>query len=291
MRPAAIAVGLAVTFAVHGIMVAFALYYEPTTAQGIRPAYGGKSDPGFGLCGRRRCAAPEARRDRRQPEPDPVMEMDVLEAAVIPRLGYAQPKPDTLPKLETYEQPEIVEDGINLDNEDKKKVLKKLVKDFDPKKAERDPEKKDELDEVLKDFREDDPRKRAQHLSKIIGSSEGEVGGQGDEKKQGNLYGAKVSRALRQEFVVPPFLGMDTLKGLKARVLIKELNADGEIIEYKFLRKSGDRAFDDAAAAAIKQFTPSDGGSQQFPKPDPGVLRYINENGMRITLDGSLLAP
>lgn len=291
MRANAIAVGLAVTLVVHGTMVAFALFYEPTTADGIRPTWGGKADPGFGLCGKRRCAAPEARRERRPIEPDPVAEMEVLEAAVIPRLGRARPKPDELPKLETYEQPEIVEDGINLDHEDKKKVLKKLVKEFDPKKAKRDPDKKDELDEVLKEFREDDPRKRAQHLSKLIGNADGEVGGQGNEKKQGNLYGAKVSRKLRKEFVVPPFLGMDTLRTLRARVLIKGLNADGEIVKYKFVRKSGNRAFDDAALAAIKKFTPDEGGNKTFPKPDPGVLRYINENGMKITLDGKLMAP
>ena len=287
MSSKATVVGLALTLTVHGAMVLFAIYYTPSEA-GLRAARPGtEGSVGAGLCGKRRCRASETRMRRRQAEEDPVSEVEVLEAALIPALGHVKRDPKSLPKLQTYEQPEIVEDGINL-NENPEK-LKDLVKEFDKKKAKRD-DKTKKLDDRLKDFRDDDPRRRATDLSKIIGSKEGEVGGQADIAKAGNIYGAKVARALRRAFTVPPFLGLDTLKKLRVKVRIKRLKGTGEILEFKVIRKSGNRAFDDAALAAIQAFVPKEGGRKKLPRPDPDVLRYINTNGMKITLDGRLMS-
>ena len=281
-------VGLALTLTVHGAMILFALYYTPSNAELRSARPGASGSVGSGLCGVQRCRLPETRMKRRRPEEDPVSEVDVLEAALIPALGYATRDPNRLPKLQTYEQPEIVEDGVNL-NEDPDK-LKDLVKEFDKKKAKRD-DKRKPLDERLKDFREDDPRRKATDLSKIIGSAEGEVGGQADMTKAGNIYGAKVARVLRRAFIVPPFLGMEVLKGLRVKVRINRLNGTGAIMEFKVMKRSGNRAFDDAAIAAIHAFVPKDGGRKTLPRPDPGVLRYINAHGMKITLDGRLMSP
>ncbi|MDP6942987.1 MAG: TonB C-terminal domain-containing protein, partial [Myxococcota bacterium] len=90
---------------------------------------------------------------------------------------------------------------------------------------------------------------------------------------------------------VPPFIGVETLKTLKVRVKIKRMNGTGEIVTFSVIRKSGKRAFDDAALAAIQAFVPSKGGSRTLPRPDPDVLRHINTKGMKITLDGRFMSP
>lgn len=287
MSPNASVVGLALTLTIHGVMVLFALFYTPSGAANDRSRLSKASSVGSGLCGLQRCRQPETRMKRHEPEEDPVSEVEVLEAALIPALGFVEPDPTKLPKLETYEQPEIVEDGVNL-NENPEK-LKDLVKEFDKEKAKRVTKKP--LDERLKDFREDDPRRKATELSKIIGSEDGEVGGQADMKKAGNIYGAKVARAIRRHFITPPFLGVDVLKTLRVRVKINRMQGSGAIESFKVVKKSGNRAFDDAAMAAIQKFVPSRGGSKKLPRPDPAVLRYINSKGMRITLDGRLMSP
>ena len=287
MTPHASAVGVALTLTVHGVMILFALLYTPSEPEGRGPGASQSSSVGAGLCGLRRCRQPETRMKRRQAEEDPVSEVEVLEAALIPALGFLQPDPNALPKLETYEQPEVVEDGINL-NENPEK-LKDLIKEFDKEKAKRVTNKP--LDERLRDFREDDPRRKATELSKIIGSEDGEVGGQADMKKAGNIYGAKVARAIRRHFITPPFLGVETLKTLRVRVTISRMQGSGAILSFRVTKKSGNRAFDDAAMAAIHKFVPSQGGSRTLPRPDPAVLRYINSKGMRVTLDGRLMSP
>ena len=287
MKARAPMVGMALTLTVHGAMVLFGLFYAPDSEGADPRTRLKKGSVGSGLCGLQRCRQPETRMKRRGAEEDPISEVEVLEAALIPALGFVQPEPDKLPKLETYEQPEVVEEGVNLSENPEK--LKDLVKEFDKKKAKRVTRKA--LDERLKDFREDDPRRQATELSKIIGSDDGEVGGQATMLKAGNIYGAKVGRAIRRAFVVPPFLTSDVLKTLRVKVKIKRLSGSGAIALFRVIKKSGNRAFDDAAISAIQKFVPSKGGQKTLPRPDPDVLRYVNSKGIRVTLDGRLLAP
>ena len=275
MRSKATMVGLALTMTVHGVLVLFALYYTPSEGDLRMTRSGGSGSVRAGLCGRRRCRVTEKRRERRRPEEDPIGEMEVLEAALIPALGYVKRDPKALPTLQTYEQPEIVEDGVNLnENPDK---LKDLVKEFDKKKAKRD-DKKKPLDKRLKNFRDDDERKKATDLSKILGSAEGEIGGQADSAKAGNIYAAKVGRVLSRE------LRTVGDKKLRVKVHITKMTGTGAIVSFKILRKSGDRAFDDAAKAAIQKFVPKEGGRKTLPRPDLAVLRYINDKGMKIIM-------
>ncbi len=289
MKGPAVTAGALLTLAVHGALVAFLLLYEadPPPPMTPRLVTAPSGSVRHGLCGLRRCSLPEVSQPRLEPEPPPVDELEILEAALMPALGFKEPDPTEMPKLQAYEQHEIVEEGVNLEKENEPPEEEKK-KAFDPEKAKRDPKNKAKLDDILKDFEDDDPRKRPTQLQNIIGHQEGEVGGQGNEAKAGNLYAAKVARQLRKDFEVPP-IDADTLKGLRVRVIVDRMSLDGSIVSYRVSKTSGNRGFDDAALAAVKLYVPSQGGRKTLPEPDADVLRYINAKGMKIDLDGRLM--
>lgn len=292
MNRAAGVAGLALTLLVHGALVAMLAFVKPPPPLPVR-AGAGVARPksvGVGLCGKRRCQQGEVKRRRRDPEPDPVEDLPVLEAALFPALGMREPDPSQLPKLETYEQPEIVEDTVNLDRETPPPEEKKK-KEFDPKEAKRDPKHKDEkLEDILEDFEDDDPRKRATHLSKIIGHEGGVIGGTATEVKAGNLYAVQVGREIRKRFVAPSYIDVAALADLTVRVKVTKLSPEGEILEFEVVKKSGNSGYDDAALAAIQEFVPEEGGTKTLPPPDPDVLRYVNQKGMTVELSGKYLA-
>ncbi len=283
--PAAVVSGLALTLSVHAGLIAGLLLVEPPPRAEVHAGSLAASSKwvGYGLCGKLRCQSPERKRRRREPEPDPYEPLDILEAALMPALGMAAPDPKALPKLQTYEQPEIIEDGVNLDR-DNRPPDKKRKKAFDAKDAKRD--RKEDLSDILSDFEDDDPRKRATHLSKIVGHEEGVIGGTADAKRAGSMYAVKVARAVRKRFVAPSYISGDKLQTLRTVVLVTKLSPDGEILAFRIKTKSGEAGFDDAALAAVQEFAPSEGGTRTLPRPDAGVLRYVNEKGMKLDLDG-----
>lgn len=238
------------------------------------------------LCGKRRCRQLEAKQKRRELEPSPVEAPEILEAAMIPALGSVDPDARKLPEIQTFERPEIVEEGVNLEGEPSK--LDKLIKDLEAKEALKDPRNKDTLKDLLSD-EDPDPRARARDLSRLTGFKEGEIGGQGMELRLGSVYSTKVAREISKVFRTPPFLDDATLKKLQAKVQVTRMSFEGAIEEFRVVTKSGDRSFDDAAIAAIKQFVPREGGTKRLPPPDPEVLRFINAKGLTITLDGRLM--
>jgi hypothetical protein len=204
---------------------------------------------------------------------------------MIPAIGNVDPDVRKLPEIETFERPEIFENGVNLTEPSK---LDKLLKDMEHKEELKDPKRKDKLKDLIsKD--EVDPRARPKDLSRLTGFKEGEVGGQGMELRLGSAYSAKVAREISSVFRTPPFLDDATLKNLKVRVSVTRMGFDGSIDVFRIVSKSGDPSFDDAAIAAIKQYVPSEGGTKQLPTPEPEVLRFINSKGLTITLDGRLM--
>ena len=238
------------------------------------------------LCGGRRCARLESRQRRREPEPTPVTAPEILDAAIVPALGNVIADPKKLVEIETFERPEVVEDAVNLTKEAAQ--LRELIKRPEAAAALKDPKNKDSsLKELLSD-EPLDPRARAKDLSRLTGVKEGEIGGQGTEVRLGSVYSSKVSKEIEKVFKVPPFLDEATLKTLKVRIQISRMTFDGAIEDYRIVSKSGDKSYDDAAIAAIRQFVPREGGSKRLPTPDPEVLRFINAKGLTLTLDGRL---
>lgn len=283
-------IGLAVTLVVHGALAAGYVAYRNaqdltiTAKLGERVTHIHKQQPL--LCGRLRCPQLARQQKRRDIEPTPITEPDVLEAAMIPALGAVDPDLRKLPEIETFERPEIFENAINLDEDPSK--LEKLIKRMEHRDALRDPKNKDKLKDLLSD-EEVDPRARAKDLSRLTGVKEGEIGGQGSERNMGNVYSARVASVIRRVFKTPPFLDPETLKRLKVKVQVTRMSFDGAIERFRVVSKSNDPSFDDAAVAAIKQFVPSEGGTRTLPPPEPEVLRFINTKGLTITLDGRLM--
>lgn len=238
------------------------------------------------LCGKLRCRQLEVKRKRRDPEPVPVKDLEVLEATMIPALGGVEPDAKKLPEIETFERPQIFEDAVNLSGEPSK--LDKLIKDVEAKEEKKDPKNKDALKELLSD-EPLDPRARAKDLSRLTGFKEGEIGGQGMELKLGSAYSNKVAKEISKVFRTPPFLDEVLLKKLQTKVQVTRMTFDGAIEEFRIVTKSIDKSFDDAAIAAIKQFVAKEGGQKRLPVPEPEVLRFINAKGLAITLDGRLM--
>lgn len=289
-RALSILVGVGMTVVMHGALAFGYMAYRDAEQLRVRAKLGSASDrpaPKEGplLCRGRRCARLEVRSKRRDIEPTPLKELEVLDAMLVPALGGVLPDPKRLPEIETFERPEIFEDAVNLSNPPS--ALEKLIKAPEAREALRDPKSKETLRDLLAD-EPLDPRARAKDLSRLTGFAEGEVGGTGSELRLGSVYSSRVSKEIERVFKVPPFLDEATLRKLKVRIQITRMTFDGAIEEYRVVSKSGDKSYDDAALAAIKQFVPREGGSRKLPAPDPEVLRFINARGLTINLDGRL---
>lgn len=274
--------GGSITFAVHLVLVLVL-----ATATGTADLEAVTFPVSRRLCNDIRCAE-KARLDRRRGLDEEAVDVGIIEATIIPRLGLAEPKAHKLPKLIKYEQPEKIEEAVNILK--KNPVTKEIKhKDVKAKKAQLDRRRKSKtLVAILGAPDEDDPRKRATSLENIIGSKSGVVTGIGSDQLEGNVYAGRVAGAIHQRFTIPPFLGESELKKLRLRIRITRMNEAGQIQKYKVIRKSRNQAFDEAAVRAIRQFMPAEGGAAYLPSPDQKTLKYINSKGMVVDLDGAL---
>jgi len=238
------------------------------------------------LCGDIRCAE-KPRIDRRRNLDEEAVDIGIIEATVIPRLGLAELKAHKLPRLVKYEQPEKIEEAVNVvrDNPITKEIRHKDVK---ARKAELDRRRKKSLVAILGAPEDDDPRKRPTSLDRIIGDRDGMPTGVGTAGIEGNVYAGRVAGAIHRRFTIPPFLGETELKRLSMRIRITKMDEAGRILEYEVVRKSNNHSFDDAAVRAIRRFIPGEGGSSHLPAPDHKTLGYINSRGMVVDLDGAL---
>ncbi|PIE17648.1 MAG: hypothetical protein CSA66_05470 [Proteobacteria bacterium] len=290
-RALQILAGLAMATVFHGALALAYSYYAKGRVSLSHAMYTSEQAlqaQRLNLCDKRRCPRVEGRRLRRRPEEPKLVEPEILEAAMVPALGGVVPDPTRLPEIEAYEQPDRVEEAINL--EEQRSELGKVIKAKQKEEAKRDPlSKESELSQLLDEYDNDDPRARRKSIDRITGFKGGEIGGSGLERRLGNIYSRKAARAMSAVFKVPPFIDKARLHKLKVKVRVTKLGFDGAIEAYSVLSKSGDRSFDDAAIATIKRFSRREGGSKRLPTPDAEVLRYINARGLVVTLDGRLM--
>lgn len=285
--PRLLTVGIVATLLVHAaIAVGFALFDEP-----VIPVEGTirRSLP---LCeGGKRCKAIAWHRPRLGIETQLPTDIDIIEAAVIPKLGMLEQDPKKLPEIQKYEQPEKIEDGVNITEENPPPPPEEpIFKEFKPKPAEVDRRRRKppkDLSAIL-ERDADDPRKRATALDRIIGRPDGDPFGEGAKAVPGSEWAGKVTIVLRREFVVPASLDDATLKLQSVEIAIRKISAKGEILRYEIVRKSRSAPYNTAAVQLIKKFMPEEGGTLTLPEPPADVQNYINTQGMTLVLEGRL---
>ncbi len=241
------------------------------------------------LCGDRRCPSPEVPLPRRGIDIGPPPDVQTIEVAVIAALGYKEPIPRELPRLVKYEQRRKVQAGINIDkkNEKPKEVENKQNK---PKEAELDKRRKKEqtLDDILDAPEDDDPRKRATALDKIVGQKDGSVHGTDPRSMKGHPALTRLQGALQSEMAAPQMIPADALRKLKTRVRL-QLDYTGAIRKFSIIKTSGNKHFDTAVRQAVQRFMPSSGGSRRLPAiPDP-IRNAINGGKVNFVFDGARL--
>ena len=209
---------------------------------------------------------------------------------LIPKLGKKAANKYHLPRLTKYEQPERMEDGINISKENVNAEELKY-KDHKHRKAQYDRKrkKKPSLADLIDAPDDDDPRARASQLEDIVGVETGSVHGRGSEGTAGNAYLATVQTAIQRNFNVPVFLSRDELAKLVVDIEIRQMNSRGMVLAYKLRKGSSSSAFNSAALEAIRRFVPAEGGSRALPAPDLEMLSHINKRGILVRLEGRKL--
>ncbi len=243
------------------------------------------------LCAKgRRCPMEESYARRRNLDDLPLPPAGLIQARVIPRLGLAEQNPKALPELQKYEQPEYVEDGINIAN-DIDKPYRFDRRAFEKKQAQLDRDqrkKRRSLADLLDSPDDGDPRRRARHLSRIIGDPDGATWGTGTEAAEGDAYLAEIQIEIYKNFQIPSHLSDDAVGKLRMVAIISKMSAGGEILEYRIQYPSANKDYDLAAEAALKRFKPSEGGTYRLPAAKPEMLQRINTYGLNVDFDGRL---
>ena len=200
-----------------------------------------------------------------------------------------EPDPKKLPELQTYEQPELVEEGINVETP-VEKVRPLPYKEFKARKARLDKRRRKRKDPFkrLKLF-DEDPRKRPTKFEKITGRLDGNPYGRGVDQDKFDTYFAKMAYALYNRFDVSSSMSKDTIRKQLVRIRVTQMSADGLILRYHIKRRARLKAFTMSAMACIRNFVPAEGGRFRLPPPDTDILEFINKKGIIIDLDGRLL--
>jgi hypothetical protein len=284
--PRVLTVGIVLTILVHAALaVVLAFLDEPLELPAM-----GAINRGLPLCDGHRCGALANKRPRLGIETALPGDIDIIQAAVIPRLGMLEQDPKKLPELQEYEQPEKAEDGVNLTQDNPPPASEeKLFKEHTPKPQQLDRRRKErpKLTDILAP-EDDDPRTRKTRLDSIIGRPDGHYAGVGTEAVPGSEWAGRVIIVLRREFIVPASLDDATLKLQSVEIAIRQISAKGEILKYEVVRRSRSGPYDTAALQLVKKFVPEEGGTLTLPEPPADVRNYINTKGMTLVLEGRL---
>jgi hypothetical protein len=99
----------------------------------------------------------------------------------------------------------------------------------------------------------------------------------------GSTYGYRIKKIINDRLSVPNLISEQQLKKLKAKILLK-FDIDMSIVQFKFLRKSGNRLFDDAIQNAIDRIRTE---VRHLPSPPEAIAGVVLGKGIAITLHGA----
>ena len=222
------------------------------------------------------------------PECHKNMEAVVVEIKLA-KLGTIEQDPKKLPEIQKYEEPEKIEEAVNLDKEPVE-VKPLPLQDFLKKKAELDkrfkkPRKK--IDNLF-NVDPDDPRANPTAFEKIVGRLDGDVYGKGSDQQKFDTYFGRCSLELHKQFHLPSSLSRADILKQRVDVLITKMDSSGQILAYRVKTPASNKSFTLAAQAAIQAFAPGEGGRFRLPEPDTYILDFVNTKGIIIALDGRL---
>jgi hypothetical protein len=99
----------------------------------------------------------------------------------------------------------------------------------------------------------------------------------------GATYGRRITRFIKERWVVPTLISESELRDLKVKISLK-FNAEMTIIEYRLLKSSGNRMFDDSVINAVERTQKE---VRHLPEPPEAIAGRIYGGGMIVKLNGS----
>jgi len=209
----------------------------------------------------RRCPEPMKRLLRRDPEPPPAVDVDLLQAELVAALGS-----ETGTRVDSGAQPGT---GGQKAPEPAKPTLAEAI--GTPTK----------LGDLLQDGTGGAQKKKK--LGDILGRPDGKVGGEGTVNQSGSAYVREVKKAVQGTFSAPAGIAPWELSELVAKVRITRMTATGQVLEWSLAKSSGNDVFDQAIRSLMKGYQ---AGMRGLPTPPPHVLAEINARGLVIELRG-----
>lgn len=278
-----IAVGSAVAVAVHAVLVA-ALWMAPPShgpdgaaaqaaeegcASVVSPACVGATpladstqrDTEQQPMGDRRCPDPILRLQRRDSEPAPSIEIDILRAELVAAKG-----------VETGTEPKDLGNHAGTGGAAAPPKPKPTEGFFGESK----------LGDLIKQ-EDQGGEARKKKLGDLIGKVDGKEGGEGKVNQTGSAYWREVGIAVKSHFELPPSLPVWERAGLKAKVRVTRMAATGAILAWTWEKKSGNEEFDKAVTTLMTSFK---SGMRSLPAPSGDALAEINSRGGVIELRG-----
>lgn len=201
----------------------------------------------------RRCPEPARRLLRRDEEPAPAVEVDLLQAQLVAALGEENGKP----RAEVGSLSQHIA-----------KPLEKLEKAIATESK---------LGQILDEDKGGDARKKK--LGAILGIAGGSKDGEGKINMSGSAYIRVVKQSIQGHFQAPAHIPPWELAGLVARVRIERMTATGTVLAYSVAKKSGNDMFDDAVASYMAGYK---SGMRTLPAPPDDILQQINSRGFTI---------
>ena len=212
-------------------------------------------------------------------EPPP----EEVQWVALTALGEAAP-PEAVPRIVAPPPPPPPSaEAVSLSREVSPEPKKPPPKKPPPKK--RDLKKAVTLDSLFGP-RKDDPRAdRGPRRGDARGHAEGtSTQWQGDREM--SLYVSRVSILIQRQFSPPSTISQRDLARLKANIHIK-LNAQGKVVGTpRWVKKSGNSFFDEAAMRAMERFM--DGGPARLTLPaEADMKRAVLSQGLTVLLSGA----
>jgi hypothetical protein len=213
------------------------------------------------VVGDRRCPEPMKRLLRRESEPPPSVDVDLLQAELVAAVGV-----ETGTRVDSGSQPG---GGGQKAPEPPKPKLAEAI--GEPSK----------LGDMLASG--DGGEQKKKKLGQILGRADGKAGGQGAVNQTGSAYVREVKTAVQRTFVVPAEIAPWEVADLVAKVRITRMTAGGQVLEFSLLKSSGNDNFDKAVRSLMKGYQ---SGMRSLPAPPPHLLADINSRGLVIELRG-----